>query len=43
MSGRCCAGLCAEGPNLIIDETTYSHVSKEALIDILNREFLANK
>ena len=41
LSGRCCAGICSEGPNIIIDETTYSHVSKEALIDILNREFLA--
>ena len=41
LSGRCCAGICSEGPNIIIDDTTYSHVSKEALIDILNREFLA--
>ena len=43
LSGRCCAGICSEGPNIIIDDTTYSHVSREALIDILNREFLANK
>ena len=43
LSGRCCAGICSEGPNIIIDDTTYSHVSKEALIDILNREFLAKK
>ncbi len=41
LSGRCCAGICSEGPNIIIDDTTYSHVSKEALIDILNREFIA--
>lgn len=38
LSGRCCIGNCAEGPNVIINGTEYHHIGREALIDILNEK-----
>ncbi len=39
LSGSCCTGKCAEGPNLIVDGVAYHHMEKEALIDLLNAKF----
>jgi NADH:ubiquinone oxidoreductase subunit E len=36
ISGSCCTGHCAEGPNIIIDGECYHRVKKEMLIDLLN-------
>lgn len=38
LSGRCCVGHCAEGPNIIIDGLEYHHIGREALIDLLNEK-----
>ncbi len=40
LSGRCCMGQCAEGPNIIIDGVFYHRLGKEALIDLLNEKFI---
>lgn len=39
LSGRCCVGMCAEGPNIIIDGESYHRIEKETLIDLLNEKF----
>lgn len=36
LSGSCCEGQCAMGPNIVVNGEIFHKVDKEALIDILN-------
>jgi NADH:ubiquinone oxidoreductase subunit E len=36
LSGSCCEGNCAEGPNIMINGEIFQGVEKETLIDLLN-------
>ncbi|MGL4944560.1 MAG: (2Fe-2S) ferredoxin domain-containing protein [Thermoguttaceae bacterium] len=36
LSGKCCLGKCAEGPNVVIDDTRYPRIDKGTLLDLLN-------
>jgi NADH:ubiquinone oxidoreductase 24 kD subunit len=38
LSGKCCLGQCAKGPNLLIDGETLHRVDKGSLIDLLNEK-----
>ncbi len=42
LTGTRCEGLCAEGPNLIVNGQIFHRVNREILLDIL-REFLPVK
>lgn len=38
LSGKCCLGQCAKGPNLVIDGETFPRIDKGSLIDLLNEK-----
>ena len=37
LSGTLCQGRCAEGPNVQINETIYSHVDPGVMLDLLKK------
>lgn len=39
LSGSCCEGKCAEGPNIVIDGERYPYMERGALVDVLNTKF----
>lgn len=39
LSGKCCLGKCADGPNIVIDGQCFHKVNKGMLIDLLNEKY----
>lgn len=37
--GQLCTGKCTEGPNLSIDDTSYSRLTPDSIIKVLNKQF----
>lgn len=43
LSGGLCEGMCAEGPNVIIDGKVYNHVDAGVMLDLMKALFPDNK
>ena len=43
ISGGLCAGNCADGPNVIINDQLHSHVTPEEMLTLLNHLFPARR